>query len=214
MYYVIILIKGIVVGLLASIPLGPIGILCIQRTLSRGRLSGFVSGIGAATVDTLYAAIAGFGITIIIDFVKEQQTILQIISGILVIIIGIRIYVTHPAKEIRLKKQSNTLRKDYLTTLMLTLYNPLTLLAFIGVFTGFGFLNSQNGYTTHLILVSGVFIGAGIWWFILTYLASHFRNSFNLKGIMWLNRIAGIGLFIFGLYYTVISLVEIYFKHS
>jgi threonine/homoserine/homoserine lactone efflux protein len=211
MLYIVTLIKGILIGLMASIPLGPIGILCIQRTLSRGRLSGFVSGLGAATVDTIFAAIAGFGFVIIIDFIEDRSIILQFVGGIIVVLLGIRIFFSHPRKEIRDSSQS-TLMKDYITSFLLTLYNPLAIFVFLGIFAGFGLLGNDKGHFFSFILIGGIFAGASLWWITLASLVGYYRKNFGLRNILRLNRIAGVLLTLFGLYYVGYSAWQIFIK--
>ena len=133
-----LLIKGIVVGYIASIPLGPIGVICIQRTLSKGKLSGFVSGLGASTADTFLSIVAGLGLSFIIDFVVDYTAIFKLLGGILVIFLGFRIFFKNPVHQFRRKKlKKNNLYTDYISTLVLTLSNPLNIFLFLLIQTLF-----------------------------------------------------------------------------
>ena len=105
----ILLIKGLIIGLLVSVPLGPIGVLCIQRTLNKGRRSGFISGLGASSADTIFALVASLGLTIVINFVREQQQYFQIAGGLIVLYIGFKIFYTNPVKQLKLQRMNKTM---------------------------------------------------------------------------------------------------------
>ncbi|HPI70845.1 MAG TPA: LysE family transporter, partial [Tenuifilaceae bacterium] len=141
----ILIIKGIIIGLLASIPLGPIGVICIQRTLNKGKISGFVSGLGAATADTIFSAIAGFSLTFIIAFIQKQQIIFQAIGGVVVFLLGIKIFYTNPIKQFRRhKRKKNNLMEDFLSVFILTFTNPLAVFFFIALFAAFGIVSDGS----------------------------------------------------------------------
>ncbi|MDY0201504.1 MAG: LysE family transporter [Tenuifilaceae bacterium] len=193
-----LLIKGILVGLLASIPLGPVGIICIQRTINKGKLSGFLSGIGAASADTIFAAIAGFSLTFIISYIEEKQIIFQAIGGVVVLLLGIKIFYTNPIKQLRRhKRKKNNLLEDYLSVLLVTITNPLAIFLFIALFASLGIVSEGAGITSSLVATGGVFIGAATWWYILITLVDIFRAKFRLKQLWWINKISG--ALIFGL---------------
>lgn len=154
--------KGIIIGLSASIPLGPIGILCIQRTLGKGRNSGLISGLGAASADLFYAVLAGFGVSFIINFIVQYQGVFKIAGGLFLIFLGIKLYIANPAKVMRrqLKQKNKGLWGDYLSAFALTLSNPIGLFVFMAVFAGLGLIEQNIHYFSVTILVSGVFAGA------------------------------------------------------
>jgi threonine/homoserine/homoserine lactone efflux protein len=206
-----ILIKGIVLGFLASIPLGPIGIICIQRTLGKGKLSGFISGLGAASADTLIAIIAGLGLSFVIKFFNSNSNILVILGGIILIFLGVRIFLKSPVKQVRERKmKKNNLYTDYLSVLILTLSNPLTIFVFIAIFAGLNIVYGANGFILKILIFSGIFIGASFWWFLLTSFVNIYRAKFRLKNLWWLNKITGGIIIAFG----VIALFDILFiKH-
>ena len=163
----IILLKGIFLGLLIAIPVGPVGMLCIQRTLNKGRLSGFISGLGAASADAFYGAVVAFGLVIISNFFVEQQMILRLVGGIFFIYIGIKSYHTKPPKNGHESRNSKSLTKDYVSTLFLTATNPMTIITFTALFAGVGFGSSGDNFISAIILVIGVFSGSTIWWLAL-----------------------------------------------
>ncbi len=195
-----LLIKGIIVGYIASIPVGPIAILCVQRTLSKGRLSGFVSGLGASTADTLLSIIAGLGLSFIIDFINGYTYIFKFLGGALVIYIGLRIYFKNPVKQYRAKQmRKTTLPKDYVTTLLLTLSNPLNVFLYLAVFTAFNVVKGVSTFEQFTAVFVGVFVGTSLWWYTLTSIVSLYHDRFNIRNLWWLNKISGIGILLLGL---------------
>lgn len=195
-----ILIKGVALGFLASIPLGPIGIICIQRTLSKGRWSGFFSGLGAASADTFVAIIAGLGLSFVINFIKSNSNILILLGGILLLFLGARIFYKSPVKQVRERKMNkNNLYTDYLSVLILTLSNPIAVFVFIAVFTGLNLVKGSHNFFFNILIFLGIFIGASLWWFSLTSVVNVYRAKFRLKNLWWLNKITGAIIFAFGI---------------
>lgn len=183
------LLDGIIVGFSASVPLGPIGVLCIQRTLNRGRLAGFVSGLGAAFSDTIYAIVAGFSLSFVLDVIEAQMFWLQLAGAGILIAMGVKIFLTNPAVQLRRQKNKNTsLIQDFVSTFIITITNPLAIFLFIAAFSVVG---GEKQFDMQLLLVSGVFIGAASWWLTLTSLVGLFRKKINLRRLYWINKIAG-----------------------
>lgn len=207
-----LLIKGIIVGLLASIPLGPIGIICIQRTINKGKVSGFLSGMGAASADTIFAAIAGFSLTFIISYIEEKHIIFQAIGGIIVLLLGIKIFYTNPIRQLRRhKRRKDNLLEDYLSVLLVTITNPLAVFLFIALFASLGVVNEGTSFLLSLIATSGVLIGATLWWYILTTLVDTYRAKFRLKRLWWINKISGAIIFTLGTI-ALIGLIKLFIK--
>jgi threonine/homoserine/homoserine lactone efflux protein len=199
MELIIVLLKGVLIGFISSIPLGPIGVLVIQRTLGKGRRSGFVSGIGAASADTMLALVAGLGLSMIVDFIKHYESYFQLIGGIFIIIVGAEIFFKNPIKQVRERRlKKNNLTTDYFSVLFLTLSNPVAVFLFLAMFAG---LNIFDGVPNviHYLIIFGVFTGASSYWFLLTSLVSIYRAKFRLRRLWWMNKITGIVIFIFGL---------------
>ncbi len=194
-----ILLKGLIIGFSIAATIGPIGVLCIRRTLVEGRLSGLISGLGAATADAIYGAIAGFGLTLISNFLVVQQTWLRLIGGLFLIYLGLKTFLRKP-KDLVLSDQRKKLIYVYGSTLFLTLTNPMTIISFVAVFTGLGLASESGNYLSASILVLGVFIGSALWWLLLSYGVGIFREKFNLAGLKWVNRISGVIILSFGLY--------------
>ena len=195
-----LLIRGLVLGFSIAAPVGPIGVLCIHRTLIEGRASGFVSGLGAATADALYGCIAGFGITFISNILVNQQVWLRLVGGLFLCCLGIKtsLATTKPAERAAPAEGSGIIGA-YTSTLVLTLTNPITILSFAAVFAGLGTANTSEGYGPAAALVLGVFAGSALWWLLLSSVAGAFRTRVNARALRWVNRISGVVVTGFGL---------------
>jgi threonine/homoserine/homoserine lactone efflux protein len=193
------LIKGLIIGLSIAVPVGPIGVLCIRRTMTQGRMVGFLSGLGAATADGLYGAIAGFGLTVLVDFIIGKQIWLRLIGGGLLCILGARTFLSKPAEQ-GTSVEGSSLRNAYLSTFFLTLTNPMTILFFTAVFAGLGIGSTEGDYVSAGILVLGVFTGSAMWWLVLSGFTGILEGLLNFKRMQWLNRISGLIIMGFGLF--------------
>ncbi|MBF0377277.1 MAG: LysE family transporter [Desulfamplus sp.] len=194
------LLRGIIIGFSIAAPVGPIGVLCIRRTLADGRAYGLISGLGAASADAIYGAIAGFGLTFISNFLVSQQMWLRLIGGIFLCYLGVKTLWTKPAEQEALVKKNIGLVGAYASTFFLTLTNPMTIISFAAIFAGLGLANREANYISATILISGVFIGSTAWWCILSIGVGLFRERFNRYGLHWVNRISGLIITIFGLF--------------
>jgi len=190
-------VKGLIIGFSIAAPVGPIGVLCIRRTLAEGRISGFVSGMGAATADAMYGCIAGFGVTVISNLLIGQQFWLRLMGGIFLFVLGVKTFLSKPA-EAASKTTGKGLAGAYVSTLFLTLTNPVTILAFAAIFAGLGLGNTRGDYTAGLLLVSGVFLGSAFWWLFLSTSVGLFRTWFNGPRLRWVNRFSGVIIAGFG----------------
>lgn len=191
-------IKGIVIGFSLAIPVGPIGLLLIRRTLARGRVSGLVSGLGAATADAIYGCIAGFGVTLLSNFLLENSYVLRVVGGAFLCYLGIKTFLKKPSEK-RLAKEGSTFVSDYLSTLILTLTNPATILAFAAVFAASGVTHTHGQYWFTVFLVLGVFCGSALWWLILSSIVSIFHGRFESTGLTIINKVSGSLIAAFGL---------------
>ena len=191
--------QGILIGLSIAAPVGPIGILCIRRTISYGRVMGFLTGSGAATADAIYGAVAAFGLTSISTLLINYQDLLRLIGGIFLICLGLRTYFAKPINRDEYTSETNYLNA-YLSTFFLTLTNPLTILSFMGIFAGLGIATSDRGdYSDAILLVVGVFLGSMLWWMVLSSLTILIKGKIATSGLIWVNRISGIIIIGFGL---------------
>lgn len=190
-----IIIKGIIIGILVSVPMGPVGLLCIQRTLYKGRWHGFFSGLGASFSDFLYAIIACTSMGIVIDFIKKNQLILQILGSILLLVFSIYTFLKKPSinfKKAEKEIKSYSYSQDTLTVFFLAFSNPFVLFLFISLFNSFNLLLVGEGLYITILGLSCIFIGNLLWWFIVTYLVAKLRNIFNIQKLYMMNKIIGI----------------------
>ncbi|ENQ3080116.1 LysE family transporter [Bacillus cereus] len=199
-------IKGLIIGLSIAAPVGPIGVLCIRRTLAHGKFIGFMSGLGAATADGLYGMIAGLGLTLITNFLIEQQGWIHFIGGVFLLYLGLKIFVSKPSKT-SAKANGNNAFSAYVSTFFLTLTNPVTILSFLAIFSGLGISNLNDDTTTILVVVLGVFLGSTLWWLILSSVTGILMNRMKSFSLNIVNRISGFILFMFGLW-SMYSLVK------
>ena len=192
--------RGVAIGLAIAAPVGPIGVLCIRRTLAEGRLAGFVTGLGAATADTAYGAVAAFGLTAVSAFLVSQQDWLRLIGGAFLLYLGIRTFLTRPMPQtaVRDDKSSRTLAGDYASTFLLTITNPLTIISFAAVFAGLGLGSGYDDLGSALLLVAGVFTGSALWWLLLSGGVSLLRGRITENGLRWVNRVSGVIITVFG----------------
>ncbi len=187
-----IFVKGLILGFVIAAPVGPIGVLCVRRTLAHGRRAGFFSGMGAATADSLYGFIAAFGLTFISDFLVGHQSWLRLVGGSLLCIIGARTFIAVPAERDDLPKSAMRFAGMYTSTLFLTLTNPMTIFSFAAVFAGFGLAGTRGSLLSASTLILGVFLGSGVWWLFLVGVFSIFKRRFHHHELQWVNRIAGL----------------------
>jgi threonine/homoserine/homoserine lactone efflux protein len=193
----IYLMKGLVIGFSLAAPVGPIGVLCIRRTLAHGSKRGIIIGLSAASADMVYGVIAAFGVTLISDFISQQQHWIRFIGGILLLILGYRTFISHPLTD-TIKSGKNGHTRTFVSTFFLTLTNPLTLFAFAAVFAGIGLDQSLGHHGFAIFLVIGVFFGSLGWFSVLTSLVHFFHEKITTDGIVVINKVAGSLLIIFG----------------
>ncbi len=195
------IIKGILIGVIASAPMGPVGILCIQRTLNKGRWFGFITGVGAAASDIFYALITGLGMSFVMDFINNEHNkyLLQISGSIMLFIFGIYCFKSNPMKNAH--KSSNkkgTLTHNAITAFFVTLSNPLIIFLFMATFAQFAFVIPDHPLEMSIGYLS-IVLGALLWWFGLTWLIDKVRNIFDPNGITIINKVIGSVVMIFSL---------------
>ena len=191
--------RGLIIGLAIAAPVGPIGVLCVQRTLNYGMKTGFVSGLGAATADAAYGIIAAFSISAIFSFLTDQRVWFSSIGGIYLCYLGYRAFRSIPVESENATISPSHVRA-YLSTFVLTLTNPMTILSFAAIFAGFGLSHANDSYLSAAVLVSGVFLGSALWWLCLSSISGLFRGKFKTDHLRWVNRISGIVITGFGVF--------------
>lgn len=200
------LLRGLLIGFSIAAVVGPIGILCIQRSLHKGFLTGLVTGMGAATADGIYGGIAAFSLTVITDVLIGQQNWIRLLGGLFLLYLGLKALLSKPAERAA-QAGGSSLPGLYVSTLLLTLTNPLTILSFATVFAGLGVGANGHGSLTAATLVTlGVFAGSSCWWLLLSGGVSLLREKLTARWLLWMNRLAGIALLIFGII-ALISLI-------
>lgn len=183
--------KGVIIGFLIAAPVGPIGVLCIRRSLAKGALSGFFTGLGAATADACYGAVAAFGLTYISNFLIGQKSTLQIVGIVFLTYLGIKSFISKPATEAKGNVQSSGLLADYFSMFGLTLTNPATITSFTAVFAGIGITAASNYFSASLSVL-GLFLGSALWYSgILSNSVGLLRNRANDNLLKWVNMISG-----------------------
>ncbi|SCZ77607.1 LysE/ArgO family amino acid transporter [Acidaminobacter hydrogenoformans] len=199
-------IRSLVIGLSIAAPVGPIGLLCIRRTLALGRRAGLMTGLGAAAADGVYGAVAAFGLSAVSAFLIDQQNALRIGGGLFLIYLGQGILRSKPASRAaepeRLKDSGKTIGDMgmLLSTFALTLTNPMTILSFIAIFSGLGLAGgvASHGIAAPLLTVAGVFTGSALWWLTLTFALSRLKILSKPENLIWINRFSGLVILGFG----------------
>ena len=195
-----IILKGFLIGILVSAPMGPIGMLCVQRTLNRGRLHGFATGLGAMVSDIIYATITLTGISFAENFLNKHEAVIQIVGSVVLIYFGYRVFNNNPLKSNnhQIIKNETRYTKDFLTSFALTLSNAAILLIFITLFARFHYNPTEDGIHMLGIALGTIALGAITWWFFLTLLIGHLSKHFSRRSLILLNRVIGIVLIIIG----------------
>lgn len=207
------LLKGFIVGLGASIPLGPLGVLCVQKTLSKGRNSGFITGLGASFSDTLYAAISLLGLAFIENLIDKNRDIVMIIGGAIIIYIGIRIFFANPIKQIRQKNTNKKHVQDFIEAFLMTVTNPGAIFLILGLLAAVGInINDSEVRPSVAIILLGVFLGTVTWWFTLSTGINVFRKKFRIRQLVMINRVSGAIMGVLGVIAMFDGIIEVVLK--
>ena len=206
------ILKGILIGLFVSVPMGPIGMLCVQRTLDRGRKYGIATGLGATSSDLIYTLIALFFIGFVEPFLENNKLLIQLTGSLIVIGFGIFIYTNNPSTQPQPhQKTNNSLAGDFFSSMILTLSNPLILFVLLALFARFSFFSEENTTTIHYFTgILSILGGAFMWWNALTYFVSKFRHKLSFSGLKLLNKVIGAvisGIGLIGITYNVIQTI-------
>ena len=189
-----IIVKGVVIGIIASAPMGPVGVLCVQRTLNKGRAYGLVTGVGAALSDILYALITGYGLNLLYDVIHNPTTIywMQLLGVIIMFIFGVHTYRSNPMQNARnVSHNKSSLLRNGITGFFITLSNPMIILLFMALFTPFGFVIHEMSLVNQFLGYLSIFGGAMLWWLFITFVVNKLRTRFDVRGIWIVNRVIG-----------------------
>jgi threonine/homoserine/homoserine lactone efflux protein len=192
------LLKGIVVGVVIAVPVGPVGIMCLHRTIFDGRLSGMISGLGAATADALFGAIAAFGLTFVSSWLLDYEAWLRVAGGVYLLYFGGSALLSAPPDKIAEESSPETLFRDFASAFVLTVTNPVTILVFLAIFAALGIAGEQAALVRAAILVLGVWVGSLLWWLGLSLGIGLFRRTIEPRHLAWISRASGIILFATG----------------
>ncbi len=192
------LIEGMLIGIVVAVPVGPLGLLCINRALMMGPLCGLCSGLGVATADALAAGFAALGVSLISAFVAQHQEWLRLVGGIFLCCLGYKIFRTEPVAKARINNV-NGLLSAYVTTFLLTVSNPVTVLSFIAIYAGWHLPSLHGDYLAAAILTAGVFSGSALWWVGLFIGLTTFHEKFSLRFLFWVHRVSGAVIAISGI---------------
>ena len=197
-----VFLKGLIIGIGASIPLGPIGVLCIQKTLSKGRLAGFLTGLGASISDTFYSAISLLGLFLVDTFVDNHKALVMLVGGIVIALIGVKVYFTNPVRQIKQKKKPSRGIADMFESLAMTITNPGSIFLILAMFAAVrldmsAYSPEESRHAIRLVLV-GIFLGSALWWYLLSTLINVFRKKFRIKQLIIINKISGIVILALG----------------
>jgi len=190
--------KGMLIGMIASAPMGPVGVLCVQRTLKKGRWYGLVTGMGASASDIIYAGITGFGMSFVMDFISDDQNrfYLQIVGSVMLLAFGWYTYNTDPTKKMHQSgSEKGTLTYNFVTAFLVTLSNPLIVFLFMVLFAQFAFVLPNHPFEM-LVGFLSIIGGALLWWWGLTWLVDKIRTKFDEEGIRLINQIIGVAVII------------------
>ncbi|MDR2130220.1 MAG: LysE family translocator [Odoribacteraceae bacterium] len=202
MYDIVYLFKGTLVGLMVSVPLGPMGVLVIQRTLHKGALSGFCAGMGAASADCFYAMVAAFGLSFVANTIQTHELLLQVIGGIFLLGMGLKIYFDNPLRQIKQRRSGRVSKRgllgDYLSLFFLTVSNPIAIVVFMAVFASMAIFGDDPSFAGEMFVVVGVLVGGGVWWYTLAVLVNLFRRKFRLRVLITINKITGMIITVLG----------------
>lgn len=190
------LIKGAFIGLFFGVPIGVVGILTIQRTIRHNVIAGIISGLGASTADVIYASISIFGLTFISDFLIKNQVIISLIGGIFIIFIGYQIII-QKISSYQEKKTNRSLLSYYISSFIITLTNPVSILSFMFIFSTLGIYGTEN-YIEKISLLLGILIGTGIWWIVISFGTSYLKEKMKELFFIKLNKIFGVLVIILG----------------
>jgi threonine/homoserine/homoserine lactone efflux protein len=193
-----LIIQGVLIGFVVAVPVGPLGLLCINRALAMGAVCGLLSGLGVASADALAASIAALGISFVANFFTEHQTLLRLAGGVFLCYLGWQIYGTQPKAQTA-PANVNGLVNAYATTFFLTFSNPVTILSFIAIYAGWHVPSLQGRYLAAALLALGVFIGSAFWWVGLFVGMTAFRGKFSLQALAWVHRVSGVLILGFGI---------------
>lgn len=218
--FVELILKGLAIGVIVSAPLGPVGVMCIRRTLNKGRWHGFMTGVGASLSDLFYAALTALGMSFVYDFINDAHTmfVLQLAGSVLLFVFGWYTFRTNPhsyranpmEKIHTIPVTKGKLAYNFVTGFAVTISNPLIVLLFAAMFARFSFVLPELGAVERVSGYASIWVGAVMWWLFITYAVNKLRRKFDVRGIWLLNRIIGSAVMLFGVVGVVYTLMGVH----
>lgn len=206
------MLKGFAVGMCASAPIGPIAILVVQKSLSKGHKAGFVSGLGASVVDTMYAFIAIFALAFAQRFIEEHKNMILLVGGAVLIAVGLSMAFSNPFRKLKADGESTVSPKDFGQAVALGLSNPMAVFVMFTLFAFFGLANDAPHTWSVTPIILAVSAGSVTYWFLMSWLLSRFRGNFKMRTILWISRITGALIVIIGIALLGQGLFNVIFK--
>ena len=197
--FIDVILKGLLIGIIVSAPMGPVGVLCVQRTLNKGRWYGFVTGIGACVSDLIYAVITGVGVSFVVDFIETGQTrfFLQLGGSVILMLFGIHSYRSDPTRNMHISgKQKGTYLHNGITAFLITFCNPLIIFLFMACYAQLAFVPHTDNPLSIVVSFLSIALGALLWWWSLTWIIDKIRTNFDISAIKIINKVIG-GVVIF-----------------
>lgn len=204
------IVKGLIIGIIVSAPIGPIGILCAQRTLNKGRVHGYATAIGATLSDLFYAIIAVFSMSFVVEFIKDHQFILRLAGCAAIFFYGLYTYINNPVNKLNKIQPTKDYIQDGFTSFCLTITNPLVILLFIALFAKFDYVDESFTFTDNILAITYIIVGATCWWLLLVHIVNKFRGRFNIRGMWVINRVTGIILMLISVGVFLFWILETY----
>ena len=206
------IIKAFIVGICASAPIGPIAILVIQKSLSGGHKAGFIAGLGACVVDTIYAVVAIFALAVVQDFIVTHQNIILIVGGVVVSMLGISMSFSDPFRKVKKNERSSVSLTDFMQSLVMGFSNPGAIFVILALFAFFGLADKAPHNWSVMPIILSVSAGSAFYWFFVTWLLSHFRRKFEIRTILWINRVTGAIVIIIGIALLGEGIFNVFFR--
>ena len=206
------IIKAFIVGICASAPIGPIAILVIQKSLSGGHKAGFIAGLGACVVDTIYAVAAIFALAVVQEFIYTHQNIILIVGGIVVAMLGVSMSFSDPFRKVKNNSGSSVSLTDFMQSLIMGFSNPGAIFVILALFAFFGLADESPRNWSVMPIILSVSAGSVVYWFCVTWLLSHFRKKFEMRTILWINRVTGAIIILIGIALLGEGIFNVFFR--
>ncbi len=206
------ILKGFLVGVCASVPVGPIAILVIQKSLSKGHKAGFIAGLGACVVDTIFAFIAIFALAFAQKFIDTHHNLILLVGGIVLILMGIHMTTSDPFRKMKSESSSSDFAKDFGQSFAMGLSNPMAIFVIFALFAFFGLANDAPQTWSIAPMLIAVSLGSAVYWFLISWGLSRFRNKFKMNTILWISRLTGAIVVIIGIALLGQGLINVLFK--